>query len=506
MRSLTRCLVAVAAPVLVAGSASSLSAQSTDLSSAMHWREIGPTRAGRARALAGVPSQPNVFYIGFDNGGVWRSTDYGSTWVPLFDRRAHRLHRRDRRRAVRPEHHLRRQRRRHHPPRSRHGQRHLQVHRRRQDVDAPRTARQPDDRDHRRRPEAIPNRLFVAALGHPYGPNAERGIFRSTDGGKTFQKVLYKDEYTSAQRRAHRSERSEHRVRGALAAAAELHRGRMRSAARPAASSSPPTAARRGSSSTDGLAAGAAGESRDRAEQPEGVYAMVAARAVRREAAARGGTAAESSGFYKSTDAGEHWDLAVNDRPAITARTRARSAARSCASAAAICRRSPSIRRTRTSSTARRPCSGAPRTAASRGPPCAARRAATTIRRRGSTRTIRTSSSLVADQGGVVSANRGASWSNWYTQPTAAMYHVSTDNTFPYRVCGGQQDSGSACVDSRSMDGEITFHDWHPGEHPGVRHRRARSAAIPTWCSAACARTCRCTIGRRGRRRTSAPT
>ena len=62
-------------------------AQSLDpkLYSEMHWRSIGPPRAGRARALAGVPSQPNVFYIGFDNGGVWRSTDFGSTWAPLFD-------------------------------------------------------------------------------------------------------------------------------------------------------------------------------------------------------------------------------------------------------------------------------------------------------------------------------------------------------------------------------------------------------------------------------------
>src|ERR1700737_2008769 len=60
-------------------------AQSTDLFSAMRWRPIGPVRAGRARALSGVPSQPNVFFIGFDNGGVWRSTDYGSTWSPLFD-------------------------------------------------------------------------------------------------------------------------------------------------------------------------------------------------------------------------------------------------------------------------------------------------------------------------------------------------------------------------------------------------------------------------------------
>src|SRR6516162_7688094 len=54
----------------------------------MHWRQIGPTRAGRARALAGVPSLPNVFYIGFDNGGVWRSTDFGSTWIPLFDQQS----------------------------------------------------------------------------------------------------------------------------------------------------------------------------------------------------------------------------------------------------------------------------------------------------------------------------------------------------------------------------------------------------------------------------------
>ncbi len=69
---------------------------------------------------------------------------------------------------------------------------------------------------------------------------------------------------------------------------------------------------------------------------------------------------------------------------------------------------------------------------------------------------------LVSDQGGVVSSNRGESWSNWYTQPTAAVYHVTADNAFPYRLCSGQQDSGSACVDSRGNDGEITFHDWHP--------------------------------------------
>ncbi len=58
--------------------------------------------------------------------------------------------------------------------------------------------------------------------------------------------------------------------------------------------------------------------------------------------------------------------------------------------------------------------------------------------------------------------NGGATWSSWYNQPTAQFYHVSTDNAFPYRVCGGQQESGSACVASRSDDGQITIRDWHP--------------------------------------------
>ena len=87
----------------------------------------------------------------------------------------------------------------------------------------------------------------------------------------------------------------------------------------------------------------------------------------------------------------------------------------------------------------------------------------------------------VADQGAVISGNRGESWSNWYTQPTAAVYHVTTDNAFPYRVCSGQQDSGSACVDSRGNDGEITFRDWRPvgiqeyGEAaPGPEEPRSR--------------------------------
>src|SRR5207248_10385515 len=69
---------------------------------------------------------------------------------------------------------------------------------------------------------------------------------------------------------------------------------------------------------------------------------------------------------------------------------------------------------------------------------------------------------LASDQGAIVSVNGGETWSSWYNQPTSQMYHVNADNAFPYRVCGGQQESGSACVSSRGNDGMITFREWHP--------------------------------------------
>ena len=178
--------------------ASLASAQTIDsrLYSEMHWRTIGPPRAGRARALAGVPSQPNVFYIGFDNGGVWRSTDFGSTWVPLFDNQPtgsigaiavalsnpNIIYVGTGAGIIRPD------------LATGDGMY--------KSIDAGKTWVHLGLRDSQMIANIEidprdPNKIFVAALGHPYGPNPERGIFRSTDGGATFEKVLYKDEYTS---------------------------------------------------------------------------------------------------------------------------------------------------------------------------------------------------------------------------------------------------------------------------------------------------------------------
>jgi photosystem II stability/assembly factor-like uncharacterized protein len=69
---------------------------------------------------------------------------------------------------------------------------------------------------------------------------------------------------------------------------------------------------------------------------------------------------------------------------------------------------------------------------------------------------------LVSDQGAIITVNRGESWSTWYNQPTAQLYHAIADNSFPYRVCAGQQESGSVCIASRGNNGAITFRDWHP--------------------------------------------
>jgi len=185
------CLLLVAFPAL------SVRAQQYDpkLYSEMRWRCIGPFRGGRTVAISGVPQQPNVFYIAAVNGGVWKTTDFGNTWLPIFDEQTSgsvgAL-------AVAPS-----------DPNilyvgSGEG---LQ----RPDLaigdgfykstDAGKTWTHLGLRDAQQITAIVvdprdPDRVFVSVQGHPYGPSAERGVFRSLDGGKTFEKVLYKDENT----------------------------------------------------------------------------------------------------------------------------------------------------------------------------------------------------------------------------------------------------------------------------------------------------------------------
>src|ERR1051326_6033464 len=166
-----------------------------DLFKSLHWRNIGPGRGGRVRALAGVPSQPNVFYMAQVNGGVWKTDDYGRTWNAIFDDQPtgsvgsiaiapsdpNTIYVGSGEGLQRPD---------------------LSVGDGiYKSTDAGKTWTHLGLRDGQQIPSIAVDprdagKLFVAVLGHPYGPNEERGIFRSTDGGQTFEKVLYKDENT----------------------------------------------------------------------------------------------------------------------------------------------------------------------------------------------------------------------------------------------------------------------------------------------------------------------
>jgi photosystem II stability/assembly factor-like uncharacterized protein len=433
--------------------ASTAAAQSPDLYAAMHWRQIGPPRAGRARALSGVPGQPNVFYIGFDNGGVWRSTDYGSTWQPLFDQEPtgsigaiavapsdpNVIYVGSGAGIIRPDlatgdgmykstdagktwTHL--------------GLRESQM--------IANVAVDPTN----------PDRLFVAVLGHPYGPNPERGIFRSTDGGKTFEKVLYKDEYTSGNDVA--IDPADPKV---VYAGLWQQQQSFRESDEFGGTGGGIFKSTDGGSTwtqlTEGLPDVIEANLAIAPNNPQRVYAMVAG-AAPEGARFRGSPTTGVVNLYTSTDGGAHWRLAADttSRPPDP-RPLARIGGGDLPTVT-VDPKNPDVVYSSTVVLWRTEDGGQTWTAV-RGAPGGDDYQKTWINPGNPDILL-----VVSDQGAVISANRGQSWSNWYTQPTAAMYHVTTDNAFPYRVCAGQQDSGSGCVQSRSDDGEITFHDWHP--------------------------------------------
>src|SRR5690348_10327402 len=163
----------------------------------LQWRCIGPFRAGRTVAITGIADQPNVFYMAPNNGGVWKTDDFGRTWAPIFDGQPSgsigAL-------ALAPS-----------DPNiiyvgSGEGLRRPDLSTGDgiyKSVDGGKTWAHLGLRDGQQIGSILvdprdANRIFVAVLGHPYGPNPERGVFRSADGGQTFQKILYKDENTGA--------------------------------------------------------------------------------------------------------------------------------------------------------------------------------------------------------------------------------------------------------------------------------------------------------------------
>ena len=278
----------------------------------------------------------------------------------------------------------------------------------------------------------------MAVLGHPYGPNEERGIFRSLDGGQTLQKVLYKDADTGASDlvfdpadasivyavlwQARQGPWENGVFSGPGSAVYKSVDGGT--TWRPIVAGLPTFAA-------DGL--GRIGIT-VAPSNPQRLFATV-------DATAKGG-------LYRSDDAGEHWSL-VNADPRVTERE-------SDFAEVKVDPKNADIVYT-ASVVAWKSTDGGKTFTAWRGAPGGDDYHRLWINPNDPNTIL-----LAGDQGAIVTVNGGETWSSWYNQPTAQFYHVSTDNAFPYRVCGGQQESGSACVSSRGDDGQITMRDWHP--------------------------------------------
>jgi len=388
----------------------------------LHWRLIGPFRGGRVLAVAGVPGEREHFFFGGVNGGVWETIDAGRTWKPIFDGQPigsiGAL-------AVAPSD----------PSVIYVGSGEADM---RSDIaqgdgvyksaDGGRTWTKIGLTDTQQVGRIVvdprdSNRVLVAALGHPYGPNAERGVFRSTDGGGTWQKILFKDENTGAIDLAFRPGDS----RVVYAALWQTRR--------PPWSVYPPSNGP-GSGlykSTDGgdtwtsLAGHGFPAKPGRIglavapSRPDRVYAMVDA---------------PDGGLYRSDDGGASWTRTSGDRRiwgrgwyfgGIAVEPRDPDVVYACNTA---------LYRSRDGGRTFVPIQGAP------GgddyhqlwidPDHPERRM------------------LGVDQGAVVSLNGGQTWSSWHNQPTGQMYHVITDHRFPYWVYGAQQDSGAAGLPSRT--------------------------------------------------------
>jgi len=402
----------------------------------LKWRMIGPHRGGRTVGATGVVQQPNVFYIGVNNGGVWKTNDFGRTWKPVFDEQPtgsigdiavalsnpNVVYAGSGEGLQRPD---------------------LSVGDGvYKSTDGGKTwintglseaeqiggvAIDPNDE----------NKVFVAALGHPYGPNMERGVYRTVNCGKTWEKVLYKDENT-----------------GAIQVTIDPNNSNIIYADMWAGRQGPwENGAWQGPESglfkstdggttwtklTTGLPAISDGLGRIgfciAASNSKRLYACV--------------DATKGGGLYRSDDGGESWAEQSTD-PRLWDR----------GSDFAECKVDPKNQDVvYIANVVTWKSMDAGKTwKAIRGAPGGDDYHRLWINPEHPEIIL-----LVSDQGAEITVNGGETWSSWYNQPTAQFYHVSADNAFPYNVYGGQQESGSVSIASRGNDGQITFREWHP--------------------------------------------
>lgn len=403
----------------------------------LSWRMIGPHRAGRTVGMCGVPSQPNVFYIGVNNGGVWKTTDYGNTWKPIFDDQntgsvgdvvvapsnPNVIYVGSGEGIQRPDLSV--------------GDGvykstdagktwvNLGLH------DAQQIGGIAVDAQNE-------NRIFVAALGHPYGPNKERGVYRSLDGGKTFQQVLFINENTGAVQVAIDPNNPNIIIADIWAA----RQGPWENGAWNGVESGL-FKSEDGGNTWRKLTKGLPTTTEDGLGRIG--FTIAPSNSKRMYATV---DAEKKGGIYRSDDGGESWYILTEDgrlwgRGSDFAEVKVDPKNQDIVYSANV--------------VTWKSVDGGKSWTGIKGAP-----GGDDYHRIWINPNNPNIIALGLDQGGTITVNGGETWSSWYNQATAQFYHVSTDNAFPYNVYGGQQESGSVGIASRSNDGNITFREWHP--------------------------------------------
>lgn len=402
----------------------------------MKWRMIGPHRGGRTIGAVGVRQQPNVFYFGVNNGGVWKTSDFGRTWIPIFDDQ----------------------------PTGSIGD--IVVASSNPNViyvGCGEGVQRPDlsigdgiykstdggktwintglhDAQQIGGLAIDPkneNRVFAAALGHPYGPNTERGVYRTLDGGKNWERVLYKDENTGAIQVTIDPNNSD-------IIFADLWAGRQG-----------PWENGEWKGTESGLFKSTDGGStwkkltKGLPTTSQGLgrigFCIAPSNSNRMYATVDAG---KYGGIYRSDDAGESWSN-INPDGRLWGRGDDFAEVK-------VDPFNPDIVYS-ADIVVWKSVDGGKTWSGFRGASGGDDYHRIWINPDNSNIIL-----IASDQGAIITVNGGETFSSWYNQPTAQFYHVSADNDFPYNVYSGQQESGSVGIASRGNDGQITFREWHP--------------------------------------------